>query len=181
MRRALVPLIALVVLLTSASTAGANQWCVQPATGCTNGTFGFLQTALTAAESNAGPDEIRLGAATYSGGFVYSDNGSATNSVAIKGVSSRATTLTRPSSGRILDMSRPGGARNSVSNLRLHITKNSSTGLVASADVSGVAVLGDPAVTAAEGMHVSPGSVRNTRVSLPLSGGSVGIDVGTGA
>src|SRR3954447_17854508 len=183
MRRALPPLVALVLLLTSASTAGANQWCVPPATGCTQGTVGTLQSALTLAEGNAGPDEIRLGAATYSNssGFVYSDNGSATNSVAIKGVNARATTLARPASGRLLFMSNTSGARNSVSDLRLHITNNSSTGLFGSVDVSRVTLLADPAVTNSVGMNLVPGSVRNTRVTMSISGGNVGMDVGSGA
>src|SRR4051812_26609433 len=180
MRRALVPLIALVVFLTTASTAGANQWCVAPASGCAQGIVGSLQSALTLAQNNGGPDEIRLGAATYSNtsGFFYSDNGSATNSVAIKGVNARATTLTRPASGRLLSMVSPGGARNSVSDLRLHITNNSATGLLGAANVSRLVVAADPAVTNSVGMNLFPGSVHNTRVGMPLGGGNVGMDVG---
>jgi hypothetical protein len=181
MRRALVPLMASVMLLAFAPAAGAKQWCVPPASGCADGNVGTFASALTLAQNNPGPDEIRLGAGTYTSasGFTYSDNGSATNSLSIRGLSSRATTLTRPASGRVLSMDHPGGARNSISNLRIHITKNSSTGLVASADVSGVTVVADAAATNSVGMNVIPGSVRNTRVTMPLGGGTVGMDAGS--
>src|SRR4051812_45962941 len=181
MRRALVPLIAFVALLATAPQASAKQWCVPPASGCADGNVGTFQGALTLAQNNPGHDEIRLGSGTYSSasGFSYSDNGSAANSVSLRGLSSRATTLTRSASGRVLSMDSAGGARNSISNLRIHITKNSSTGLVGSADVSGVAVVGDPAATNSEGMNVIPGSVRNSRVTMPLGGGTVGMDAGS--
>jgi hypothetical protein len=183
MRRALVPLIAFAALLATAPQASAKQWCVPPASGCSDGNVGTLASALTLAQNNPGHDEIRLGVGTYSSssGFFYSDNGSATNSVAIKGVNARATTLARPASGRLLFMSNTGGARNSVSDLRLHITNNSSTGLFGSVDVSRVTLLADPAVTNSVGMNLVPGSVRNTRVAMSISGGNVGMDVGSGA
>jgi PKD domain len=182
MRRALLPVIALIVFLATAPAASANEWCVPPATGCANGSVGVLQSALNLAEMNAGPDSIRLGAATYtsSGGFTYSDNGSATNSVAIRGVNSRATTVTRSTSGHVLNMTNTAGARNLVSDLRIHITASSSTGLLGSADVSRVAVAADPSVVNSEGMNVIPGSVRNTRIGMPVSGFDVGLDVGGG-
>src|SRR3954447_22541166 len=180
MRRALVPLIASVAMLATAPAAGAKQWCVPPASGCTDGNVGILQSALNLAQMNPGPDEIRLGAATYtsSNGFTYSDNGSATNSVAIRGVNSRATTVTRSTSGHVLSMANTAGARNSVTDLRIHITTSNSTGLLSSADVSRVAVAADPSVVNSEGMNVIPGSVRNTRIGMPVSGFNVGLDVG---
>jgi PKD domain len=177
MRRALLPLI---VFLATAPAASANQWCVPPASGCANGNVATLASALTLASNNPGPDQIRLGAGTYSSssGFSYSDNGSATNSVTVKGFNSRATTITRPSSGRLLSLLGNGGARNAVSDLRLHITSSSSTGLLGSADVSRVAVAADPAVVNSVGMNVIPGSVRNTRVAMPVTGFNTGLDVG---
>jgi hypothetical protein len=178
MRGALLPLIASVAVLAGASPAAANQWCVAPASGCANGNVGTLQSALDLAKSNAGPDQIRLGAATYSGPFTYDDDGSATNSVAIRGFNSRGTTITRPSSGRLLSLLGTGGARNSVSDLRLHITSSSSTGLLGSADVSRVAVAADASVVNSVGMNVIPGSVRNTRIGMPASGFNTGLDVG---
>src|SRR3954454_1166808 len=178
MRRALVPLIASVAVLGGASPAAANEWCIAPASGCANGNVATVQGALDLAKSNAGPDQIRLGGATYSGPFTYDDNGSATNSVAIRGFNSRATTITRPSSGRVLSLAGTGGARNSISDLRIHITSSSSTGLQGSADVSRVAVAADPSVPDSVGMNVIPGSVHNTRIGMPLSGFNTGLDVG---
>src|SRR4051794_27635192 len=182
MRRALVPLIAFVVLLASAPAASAKEWCVPPASGCADGNVGILQSALNLARMNPGPDKIRLGVAIYSSasGFTYSDNGSVTNSVTIRGVSARSTTLTRFASGRVLSMDNTAGARNSVSDLRLHITNSNSTGLVGSADVSRVVVAADPVVVNSVGMNVIPGSVRNTRVAMSVSGGNVGMDVSSG-
>src|SRR3954451_12896935 len=114
MRRALVPLIASVVLLAGAGApaADAKEWCVPPASGCADGNIGILQSGLNLARMNPGPEQIRLGAATdspVSGACTYTDNGSATNSVAIKGVDSTATTLTRSSSGSILEITSSGG------------------------------------------------------------------------
>src|SRR3954454_11244589 len=101
MRRALVPLIASIVLLANASAVSAKEWCVAPATGCADGNVGTLGSALTLAKNNAGPDQIRLGGTTYNGPFTYDDNGTDTNTVAISGAGRSGafpeynTTLTR--------------------------------------------------------------------------------------
>ena len=180
MKRALLPLI---VLLATAPAASAKQWCVPPASGCTDGNVGTLQGALDLASNTPGPDQIRLGGATYtsSSGFKYDDNGTSTNSVAIRGLSSRSTTLTRSSSGSILSIKGFGGAHNSVTNLRFHITTSTSQGLWGGiADVQGVAVAGDATITSGTGLIVVDGSVRSVRVAMPLSGNNVGVSDGFG-
>src|SRR4051812_39581109 len=181
MRRALVPLITLIVLLASAPAAGAKEWCVPPATGCAD-SAADLQSALNLAGSNAGPDSIRLGAATYtpvSGGFSYDDGGSSTNSVAISGVSSDATTLTRSSLGAILTVTSGGGALNSLTDLGFHITQSSSAGLQAGrADTTQVSVAGDPAITDSTGLSLGSGAMRSVHVAMPVSGSNQGVFVG---
>ena len=178
MRRALVPLIALVVLLAVAPAAGAKQWCVPPATGCTDGSAGTLQSALDLAKNNPGPDEIKLGVGTYtsSSGFTYDDNGSATNSVAIEGVNARATTLTRSSIGTILTITGVGATHTSVSRLRVHLTKGTSIGVSAGyANVVGVVVAGDASILNSTGLLLVSGAVRSVTVSMPVSGSNQGI------
>jgi hypothetical protein len=181
MRRALVPLIALVVVLATAQAASANEWCVPPASGCANGNVPILQSALNLASSNAGPDSIRLGAATYtpaSGGFTYDDGGSSTNSVAISGVSSDATTLTRSTLGAILTITSGGGALNSLTDLGFHITQSSSAGLQGGrADATRVAVAGDPSITDSTGLTLASGAMRSVHVSMPVSGSNQGVFV----
>jgi PKD domain len=181
MRRALVPLITLMVLLASASAAGAKEWCVPPASGCADGNVGTFQSALNLAGSNAGPDSIRLGATTYtpaSGGFTYDDGGSSTNSVAISGVSSDTTTLTRSSLGAILTITSGGGALNSLTDLGFHITQGSSTGLQGGrADATRVAVAGDPSITNSTGMALASGALRSVHVAMPVSGSNQGVFV----
>jgi PKD domain len=179
MRRALVALLPLAVLLATVPAASAKQWCVSPATRCTDGNVGTFQSALNLAKGNPGPDQIRLGAATYSGAFNYDDNGSATNSVAITGISSRATTLTRPSSGIIFNLTGLGAAHNSVSNLRVHIAAGNSQGLWGGiVDLLRVGISADAPVTGSTGAVLPAGSVRSVGVSMPLSGGNQGISGG---
>src|SRR3954454_5966366 len=179
MRRALVPLITLIVLLASAPAAGAKEWCVPPASGCADGNVGTFQSALNLAGSNAGPDSIRLGATTYtpaSGGFTYDDGGSSTNSVAISGGSLDATTLTRSSLGAILTITSGGGALNSLTDLGFHITQSSSAGLQGGrADATRVAVAGDPAITNSTGVALGAGGVRAVHITMPVSGSNTGV------
>ena len=138
--------------------------------------MGTLQSALDQAKSNPGPDQIRLGAGTYSGAFTYDDNGSSTNTVAITGLSSRSTTLTRSSGGTILTMTGAGNADNSVANLRFHITQSNSGGLSGgTADTAGVVVAADSPVTNSIGLFFTSGSARNVTVSMPVDGSTEGI------
>jgi PKD domain len=183
MRRALAPLVLTVAILAGAPAASAKEWCVPPATGCTDNA-GDLQTALDLARMNAGPDSIRLGATTYtptSGGFTYSDSGSSTNSVAITGADSTATTLTHSSLGAILTITSSGGALNSLTDMGFHITQSSSAGLQGGrADATRVAVAGDPAITNSVGLTVASGAMRSVNVSMPLGGANQGVFVSGG-
>src|SRR3954464_10613217 len=156
MRRALVPLIVSLVVLANASAAAAKEWCIAPASGCADGNVATFQSALDLAKSNAGPDQIRLGAAMYDGPFTYDDNGSSTNSVTIPGAGSTATTLTRSSLGAIFTITSSGGALNSLTDIGFHITQSSSAGLQGGrADTTRVAVAGDPAITNSVGLTLA--------------------------
>jgi PKD repeat protein len=181
MPRALVPLIASAILLAFAPAAGAKEWCVPPASGCADGNIGILQSGLNLARMNPGPDSVRLGASTYapvSGSFTYSDDGSATNSVAVVGAGSEATTLTRSSTGAIFSITSSGGARNSLTDLRFHITSSGSTGLSGGdADALRVGVAGDPAINSSAGLSIASGSARNVNVAMPLGGSNQGVVV----
>jgi hypothetical protein len=180
MRRALVPLIPFVLLLAGAPAAGAKVYCVTPATGCADGNFATVQAALDQAKGNVGPDEVHLGATTYtsSGGFTYDDAGSASNAVQIFGAGRAATTLERSTNGTILQMA--GNARNTVTDLRFHITGTDlSHGLLGgSADVLRVDVDADAGVGNCEALQLAPGSARDVRVSMPAAGNTFGIVAG---
>jgi hypothetical protein len=174
-------LIALVVSLAAAPGAAAKEWCVPPASGCADGNVGTLQSALDLAKSNAGSDQIRLGAATYDGPFTYNDNGSSTNSIAITGAGSTATTLTRSSLGAILTITSSGGALNSLTDMGFHITQSSSAGLQGGrADTARVTVAGDPAITNSVGLTLASGAIRSVNVSMPVSGANQGVFMGGG-
>lgn len=169
----------LLVPALAASPAAAAVYCVAPASGCAGGSFADLPSALAQAQVNAGPDEVRLGATTYSTatGFRYADGGSSTNSLTLAGAGRGATTLTRTTGGGILILS--GNARNTVGDLRFHLVRgDSSSGSLGlqggSADVIRVDVDADPAVANSEGIQVAPGSVHDVRVSMATSGGTMG-------
>jgi PKD domain len=180
-KRALVPLIVSMVVLANASAAAAKEWCIAPASGCADGNVATFQSALDLAKSNAGPDQIRLGAAMYDGPFTYDDNSSSTNSVAITGASSTATTLTRSSLGAIFTITSSGGALNSLTDMGFHITQSSSAGLQGGrVDTTRVAVAGDPAITNSVGLTLASGAVRSVNVSMPVSGSNQGVFVGGG-
>jgi hypothetical protein len=165
------------VVLALAPPAAAKVYCVTPASGCADGSFATVQAALDQAKGNAGPDEVHLGAMSYTsgGGFTYSDNGSAANTVDISGAGRTATTLTRSANGPILLLS--GNARNTVRDLRFHITgTTSSFGLQGgSADVMHVDVDADAGVTGSEGLQTQPGTVRDVHVTMPAGGGNYGV------
>lgn len=168
-------------LLLAPAAASAAVYCVAPATGCADGSFADVQSALNAAQTNAGPDEVRLGAATYTSAspFAYNDGGTAANAVAITGAGRAATTLTRSTDGGILQLI--GNARNTVGDLRFHMTRSNSLGLQGgSADVLRVDVDADPGVGNCEGIQLSPGSAHDVRIAMAVSGGTQGF-VGGGA
>src|SRR3954452_12370040 len=67
--------------------ASAATYCVAPATGCGGGDLPTVSDALIAASNNAGADDVRLGAMTYTDGpYGYVDN-TGTNPVTIRGAS----------------------------------------------------------------------------------------------
>src|SRR5436190_16690643 len=79
------------VMCASAAPASATTYCVAPATGCGGGDLSTLAAALTAAHGNAGADDVRLGAMTYTDGpWSYSD-GTGTNPVTIRGAGTGAS------------------------------------------------------------------------------------------
>jgi hypothetical protein len=87
-----------------AAPAGATTYCVDPATGCGGGDFSTLGAALTAASSNAGADDVQLGAANYMDGpWTYSDL-TATNPVTIRGAGQRDSRLISASGGPTLSL-----------------------------------------------------------------------------
>ncbi|MFL5816097.1 MAG: PKD domain-containing protein [Conexibacter sp.] len=157
------------------AAASAAVYCVAPASGCADGSFGTVQAALTQAQANAGSDEVRLGATTYTSAsaLTYTDGGSTANSVTIAGAGRAATTLTRTTDGGILQIT--GNARNTVGDLRFHITRSNSFGLIGgSADVFRVDVDADPGAANLEGIQVIPGSAHDVRISMATSGGTQG-------
>jgi PKD domain-containing protein len=172
---------AAVLFLAAAPPAAAKVYCVAPTGGCADGNFSTFQAALDQAESNAGPDQVRLGMATYttSTGFTY--GGDATNSVEISGqgsIASFGTTLTRSTNGAILGMS--GTARNTVRDLKFYIAgTTSSFGLQGgSADVLRVDLDSTPGLTNSEGLQMLPGSARRVNVRLPVGGSNIAIVTG---
>ena len=88
------------LLALGPAAANATTYCVANP-GCVNagGTAaGTVQTALTAAQSNAGPDRVEIGAGAFvapSSGFAHSST-TAANSVEIVGAGADATTLSPP-------------------------------------------------------------------------------------
>jgi PKD domain-containing protein len=169
-------IVPVVAMLVFAPSALAKEYCVAPAAGCADGTSQTVQDALDLAAANAGPDTVRLGAATYtsSGGFAYVGGASAANTVALVGAGRDATTLTRSTNGSILQLG--GTPRESVTDLRFHITgtTNSSGILGGSGDALRVDVDADASVVNSEGLQLNPGSARDVHIAMPASGGNFG-------
>ncbi len=163
-------------LLVFAPSAFAKDFCVAPADGCADGTYQTVKDALDHAAAIPGPDQVRLGATTYTSAtaLTYDSGASAANTVAIVGAGRALTTLTRSTNGAILQPQ--GAARDSVTDLRFHIvgTTNSSGILGGSADALRVDVDADAGVVNSEGLQLNPGSARDVRINMPTSGGNFG-------
>lgn len=161
-------------LALAPSAASAAVYCVAPASGCADATFLDVQSALNAAQTNAGSDEVRLGATTYTSAvaFTYADGGTPANAVAITGAGRAATTLTRSTDGGILQLN--GNARNTVGDLRFHMMRSNSLGLQGGVgDAVRVDVDADPGVGNSEGIQLN-GSAHDVRIAMPASGGNQG-------
>jgi hypothetical protein len=169
----IVPVLAMLVFAPSAL---AKDFCVAPADGCADGSYQNVKDALDHAAAIPGPDQVHLGAATYTSAaaLIYDSGASAANTVAIVGAGRAATTLTRSTNGVILQPQ--GAARDSVTDLRFHITgtTNSSGILGGSADALRVDVDADAGVVNSEGLQLNPGSARDVRITMPTSGGNFG-------
>ena len=82
----------------TAATAAADTYCVSDAACLAAGGInsGGLQPALDQAKGHTGPDVVKIGAGTFSGGpYAYTD-GNGANPVQIQGAGAGATTLTMP-------------------------------------------------------------------------------------
>lgn len=92
-------------LLAVAAPAGASEFCVAPATGCSGGQQSSLQGALDAALGSTGPDTVRLPTGTVQGPGLY-DTANPDNTVSIVGAGRDATVITSSADGYILDIRR---------------------------------------------------------------------------
>jgi PKD repeat protein len=86
-------------MLAAPALASASDFCVGSPPGCSGMSEPDLQTALNAAQANAGADRVLIGPGNYTrlDGFSYSDGNSA-NTVEIRGVGSPKPTLTMTTS-----------------------------------------------------------------------------------
>jgi hypothetical protein len=101
------------LLFVWTAQAMATTYCAAPATGCGGGDLPTLAAALTAASSNAGADDVRLGAAAYTDGpWSYVDM-TGTNPVTIRGAGQRDSQLVSMAGGPTLKLSN-GSADNVV-------------------------------------------------------------------
>jgi hypothetical protein len=169
-------------ILLFAPSAFAKDLCVEPATGCADGGYATPQQALDVAQSNPGPDTVRLGEATYTTatGYQYNSGASTANTLSLSGAGRAVTTLTRSTAGGILTVQ--GSARDTFTDLRVHLTNTSSTsyGIIGgSGDALRVDVDADPGVTNSEGIQLLPGSIRDVRITMAPSGGTFGFVGGT--
>ncbi|HZV72379.1 MAG TPA: PKD domain-containing protein [Conexibacter sp.] len=94
-------------LLALAAPAGANEFCVAPATGCAGGQQASLQAGLDAALASPGPDTVRLPAGNVEGPGAY-DTANPDNTVDVVGAGRDATVITSRAAGYIFDIRRAG-------------------------------------------------------------------------
>lgn len=170
------------LMLLFAPSAFAKEYCVAPATGCADGTFPAPQQALDAAQANAGADQVRLGEASYTTAtaFTYDSGSGPTNTLALVGAGRGLTTLTRSSAGIVLYAK--GEARDTFTDFRVHIVAGpNSVGIYGLGDSLRVDVDADPSVANSEGVQLIPGSVRDTRITMATSGGTLGFVGGAAA
>jgi phage baseplate assembly protein gpV len=97
----------LILVLACASPAGANEFCVAPATGCAGGQQASLQASLDAALAAPGPDTVRLPAGDVAGPGAY-DTANPDNTVDVVGAGRDATVITSRADGYIFDVRRAG-------------------------------------------------------------------------
>lgn len=124
--------------------AGAATYCVDPASGCDGGTLPTLTLALTAAQDNPGPDDVRLGPVLYyaDGPWSYEDL-TGTNPVTIRGDESGNSQL-----------SSTAGTTLTLENGNLHLVRIRS-----------------PA--GATGLHLRNGTVSDGDFTIGTDGGGV--------
>jgi hypothetical protein len=94
-------------VLAFAAPAGASEFCVAPAIGCSGGQQPSLQAALDAALAATGPDTVRLPAGTVQGPGAY-DTANPDNVVDVVGAGREATVVTSSATGYIFDIRRAG-------------------------------------------------------------------------
>jgi hypothetical protein len=173
-------------LFCASAAAGTSAWadtyCVaDPACVTGGGTSEHdLQAALTAAQTNAGDDNVQVGPGTFQaagpGGFTYA--AAAGNTVQLTGAGSGQTMLTAPdinSSSFIttLDLDMAAGGGSTISDLAVQlpgVTSGSggSTGIFAEgADIDRVAVTTPSSVNSATGVFFGTGTLQRSAVSVP--------------
>src|SRR5450759_3849327 len=124
--------------------AGATTYCAAPATGCGGGDYPTLAAALTAASSNAGADDVRLGATAYMDGPWSYNDPTGTNPVTIRGAGQLDSQL----------ISAGGGPT-------LALTDGSADNVVVRAPAAGVAV------------NLTQGTLSNSQVLVTTNGRGV--------